>query len=73
MRQRIKKESGLMSNKVWDKISYAQAETARRRKTAYLQEQERERQTKETLAWWEKNLSKTVDKQLDKKFPDETA
>ena len=62
-----------MSNKVWDKISYAQAETARRRKTAYLQEQERERQTKETLAWWEKNLSKTVDKQLDKKFPDETA
>ena len=73
MRQRIKKESGLMSNKVWDKISYAQAETARRREVAYLQEQERERQTKETLAWWEKNLSKTVDKQLDKKFPDETA
>ena len=62
-----------MSNKVWDKISYAQAETARRRELAYLQEQERKRQTKETLAWWEKNLSKTVDKQLDKKFPDETA
>ena len=62
-----------MSNKVWDKISYAQAETARRREVAYLQEQERERQTKETLAWWEKNLSKTIDKQLDKKFPNETA